>query len=94
MKLHQLLEQEADELKRLLGGRAGAMASQSGGGAVDEAATRATLSRLKTDMASRRLHEAGTSASEVCGRNTLLRREILEAAPGTINKGRKDCSWK
>lgn len=67
MKLHHLLEQEADELKRLLGGRAGAMAGKGGvpGGAVDEDATRVALSRLKTDMASRRLHEAGVSASEV-----------------------------
>lgn len=72
MKLHHLLEQEADELKRLLGGRAGAMASQGSGNGVDEAATRAALSRLKTDMASRRLHEASTSASEVCGNKPVM----------------------
>lgn len=79
MKLHQLLEQEAGELKRLLGGKARAMANQGGGGAGDEASTRATLSQLKTDVASRRLHEASTSASEVCGRISVSRkRKYLE----------------
>lgn len=64
IKLHHLLEQEADELKRLLGARAGAAGGLPFG--VDENATKATLARLKTDLASRRLHEAGVSTSEVC----------------------------
>lgn len=63
MKLHHLLEQEADELKRLLGAQAGVVGDQPL--AVVEKSTRATLARLKADLASRRLHEAGVSTSEV-----------------------------
>lgn len=63
LKLHHLLEQEADELKRLLGAKAGMVGNQVVGAA--ESATRATLARLKTDLASRRLHEASVSTSEV-----------------------------
>lgn len=61
LKLHHLLEQEADELKRLLGAKAGAVGKHTS----DPMATRATLARLKTDAASRRMHEAGVSTSEV-----------------------------
>lgn len=64
LKLHHLLEQEADELKRLLGAKAGAISDQPDG--ANDNATRATLARLKKDLASRRLHEAAMSASEVC----------------------------
>lgn len=63
MKLHHLLQQEADELKRLLGAKAGTVGDQPV--AVVEKSTRATLARLKTDLVSRRLHEAGVSTSEV-----------------------------
>lgn len=61
LKLHHLLEQEADELKRLLGAKAGTVGKLTS----DPMATRATLARLKTDVASRRMHEAGVSTSEV-----------------------------
>jgi len=64
MKLHHLLQQEADELKRLLGAKSGVVGGQPA--AVVEKSTRATLARLKTDLVSRRLHEAGVSTSEVC----------------------------
>lgn len=63
LKLHHLLEQEADELKRLLGAKAGAIGDQPDG--ANDIDTRATLTRLKKDLASRRLHEAAMSASEV-----------------------------
>lgn len=63
MKLHHLLQQEADELKRLLGAKAGVVGDQPA--AAVEKSTKATLARLKTDLASRRLHEAGVSTSEV-----------------------------
>lgn len=65
LKLHHLLEQEADELKRLLGAKVGGSGGDQPDGA-NENATRATLARLKKDLASRRLHEATASASEVC----------------------------
>lgn len=64
MKLHHLLQQEADELKRLLGAKGGVVGDQPA--AAVEKSTRATLARLKTDLVSRRLHEAGVSTSEVC----------------------------
>lgn len=63
MKLHHLLQQEADELKRLLGAKAGAVGEQPA--TAVEKSTQATLARLKTDLVSRRLHEAGVSTSEV-----------------------------
>lgn len=63
MKLHHLLQQEADELKRLLGAKGGVVGDQPA--AAVEKSTRATLARLKTDLVSRRLHEAGVSTSEV-----------------------------
>lgn len=63
MKLHHLLQQEAEELKRLLGERPDNVAGSSN--AVDSCPTRAMLARLKTGLAARRLHEAGASASEV-----------------------------
>lgn len=61
LKLHHLLEQEADELKRLLGAKAGTIGKHTS----DPMATRATLAWLKTDAASRRMHEAGVSTAEV-----------------------------
>lgn len=64
MKLHHLLQQEADELKRLLGAKGGVVGEQPA--AAVEKSTRATLARLKTDLVSRRLHEASVSTSEVC----------------------------
>lgn len=64
MKLHHLLQQEADELKRLLGAKGGVVGEQPA--AVVDKSTRATLARLKTDLVSRRLHEASVSTSEVC----------------------------
>lgn len=63
LKLHHLLEQEADELKRLLGAKADTISGQPDGS--NDNATRATLALLKKDLASRRLHEAAMSASEV-----------------------------
>lgn len=66
LKLHHLLEQEADELKRLLGAKAGVVGEQPA--EVADNAARATCARLKRDMASRRLHEANVSTSEVCVR--------------------------
>lgn len=63
LKLHHLLEQEADELKRLLGAKAGAIGDQSA--VSNESATQVTLARLKTDIASRRLHETGVATLEV-----------------------------
>lgn len=68
MKLHHLLQQEADELKRLLGAKAGVVGDQPA--AAVKKSTRATLARLKTDLVSRRLHEAGVSTSEVCNIGT------------------------
>ena len=64
MKLHHLLQQEADELKRLLGAK-GEVGGEQPAAAVEKS-TRATLARLKTDLVSRRLHEANVSTSEVC----------------------------
>lgn len=64
LKLHHLLEQEADELKRLLGAKAGVVGEQPS--EVADNAARATCARLKRDIASRRLHEANVSTSEVC----------------------------
>lgn len=64
MKLHHLLQQEADELKRLLGAKAGVIGDHPP--AAVEKSTRATLARLKNDLVSRRLHEAGVATSEVC----------------------------
>ena len=65
LKLHHLLEQEAEALKRLLGAKAGAIGKYAEGS--DPNATVATLARLKSDVASRRLHEEGVSTSEVYG---------------------------
>eukprot|EP00752_Nemacystus_decipiens_P010330 g9202.t1 len=74
MKLHHLLQQEADELKRLLGAKGGVGGEQP---AVVEKSTRATLARLKNDLVSRRLHEASVSTSEVEAISALKRLQEL-----------------
>lgn len=68
-KVHHLLEQEAQELKRLLAVKPGEIAGRNVVNSED--LTREALLRVKTGLASRRLHEAATSASEVLGRFTL-----------------------
>lgn len=68
-KVHHLLQQEAEELKRLLAVKSGDAAGQNVVNSED--VTRETLLRAKTDLASRRLYEAAMSASEVVGRFTL-----------------------
>lgn len=83
MKLHRLLQQEADELKRLLGAKAGVVGEQPA--AAVEKSTRATLAQLKTDLVSRRLHEAGVSTSEVCMEiGTSTQEEIRKRRVGTV----------